>query len=259
MPELKCKLAFMVGNKLRKILKERGYSQVAFAEMVGVEYKTLNNYITGRREPDLATLKRIANVLKVPVGYFFDEIDINNIKGLDIKLEKIPEVKLHFGNREDIPEDIRVQDYEFIPLMESKAAATPGVLEIATDIIEGWACIHTSRLPKNNGDLFAFKVTGDSMLPELRANDIVAVQRYSIPPDPVRITLNNIYLVRLPDGVNDYGLSLKRVQVADDRHIILVSDNPKFRPHLIDLERDVGFAIVGKVVWMWREFCYSTK
>lgn len=48
---------------LKKRAQELGLSNAEVARRAGLTERRYGNYITGRREPDLATLVRIANVL----------------------------------------------------------------------------------------------------------------------------------------------------------------------------------------------------
>jgi transcriptional regulator with XRE-family HTH domain len=51
-------------NKLRKRAEELRISNAAAARRVGLSERRYAHYVTGTREPDLATLVRIARVLK---------------------------------------------------------------------------------------------------------------------------------------------------------------------------------------------------
>lgn len=59
-----------VGNQIRKCREKRGLSQKAVAEMTGIPYSTYSNYENNNREPNLEQLKKIADVLMVPITNF---------------------------------------------------------------------------------------------------------------------------------------------------------------------------------------------
>lgn len=52
-------------TNLRKWAEELGLSNAEVARRAGLSERRYGNYVTGRREPDLATLVRIADVLGV--------------------------------------------------------------------------------------------------------------------------------------------------------------------------------------------------
>ncbi len=57
----------VVGRNLRYIRLERGYSQEAFAEVLGVHRTYLGGLERGERNLTLKSLERLASVLHVPV------------------------------------------------------------------------------------------------------------------------------------------------------------------------------------------------
>ncbi len=67
----------MKDNLLGKILKnlriEKGLSQRAFGEIMGVVNQTVSFWESGSREPDLDTLIKIAHFYNVTVGFLLGE------------------------------------------------------------------------------------------------------------------------------------------------------------------------------------------
>ena len=55
---MKCKMV-----KLAELRKSKGLTQQEFAEKIGISNKSLSRYERGDRNPSLAELKRIADVL----------------------------------------------------------------------------------------------------------------------------------------------------------------------------------------------------
>lgn len=53
------------GNNLRRRAKELGLTDAEVARRVGISERRYGFYVTGDREPDLATLLRIADILQV--------------------------------------------------------------------------------------------------------------------------------------------------------------------------------------------------
>ena len=61
------------GEKIKKLRKERGWSQDAFAEQVGIHGRHVGKYEIGRALPNAETLIRIAKALDVSLDYLFLE------------------------------------------------------------------------------------------------------------------------------------------------------------------------------------------
>lgn len=56
-----------LGTYIAREIKQRGWSQRTASSKLNVPFTTLNNVIHGRNSPDLATLRKLADGLKVSV------------------------------------------------------------------------------------------------------------------------------------------------------------------------------------------------
>jgi transcriptional regulator with XRE-family HTH domain len=61
-----------MAKRLRQLRDERGLSQRALAEKAGISREYLARLETGRQDPTLSTLEKIAKALKVRVGTIVD-------------------------------------------------------------------------------------------------------------------------------------------------------------------------------------------
>lgn len=61
------------GERIRSVRKERGLTQKALGELLGVTQATVAQYETNPNPPKIETLRRIADALAVPVLYLIDE------------------------------------------------------------------------------------------------------------------------------------------------------------------------------------------
>jgi len=59
------------GNRMRKVRKQRGMSQLDLSHKSGLDLTTINEIENGNREPMLKTVWRIANALKVEMSEMF--------------------------------------------------------------------------------------------------------------------------------------------------------------------------------------------
>ena len=58
-----------LGEKLKAVMDEQKITQKSLAKKLNIAPTTLNGYISNKREPDLETLKNIAQALGVTVDY----------------------------------------------------------------------------------------------------------------------------------------------------------------------------------------------
>lgn len=69
------------GNKLGILIEENNLTQKELAAQLNIAPSTLSSYVQNAREPDFATLKRIANYFNVSADYLLD-IPLQNINSL---------------------------------------------------------------------------------------------------------------------------------------------------------------------------------
>ncbi len=65
----------MFSEKLRRLRKERGFTQQELAEQLNVSASTIGMYEQGRRKPDQNILYRMGKILNVSVDYLLSEDD----------------------------------------------------------------------------------------------------------------------------------------------------------------------------------------
>src|SRR5699024_2554523 len=91
-------------------------------------------------------------------------------------------------------------------------------------------------------DLFAMKISGDSMEPTLVSDDLVLVDRSKRTPRS-----GNILVIRIEETV-----SCKRIQELPGHNFRLMSDNRAYESFEI-AENEEGFEILGQVIWYGRQ------
>jgi len=62
-----------LGKKIKMARVELDMNQTEFAEKIGAKQKSISRYENGLSVPSLATLEKVAKVLKKPASYFLDE------------------------------------------------------------------------------------------------------------------------------------------------------------------------------------------
>lgn len=78
----------MLGERLKSIRTEKGITQQQLADSLSVAKSTIGMWENGKREPDLETIKRIADVLDYPMAFLLNEtIKIGNEFSSDSTIE----------------------------------------------------------------------------------------------------------------------------------------------------------------------------
>jgi transcriptional regulator with XRE-family HTH domain len=61
------------GKKLIELRKQKGMSQEQLAYDLNISQSSVSNYESGTTNPDMETLKMIADYFQVPITYFFSD------------------------------------------------------------------------------------------------------------------------------------------------------------------------------------------
>lgn len=205
------------GQRLRSLMKERGYTYEKLGELLDMPPQTLNRYVLTHREPKVGAAAAMALAL---------DVDPLWLQGYDV-----PRVRAEF------PGMIPVEGEAAIPILGVIRAGNP---ILAAQDIEGYA---SAGVP-NPEEHFYLRVTGDSMINAgIRDGDLVLLRRQD--------TAENGQIVAcLVDGED---ATLKRFRVQKNI-VILQPENPAYEPRIIPLsDFDAGYArIVGVAVKLVR-------
>ena len=69
-------------KKLKLGMLESGFNQVSLAKKIGIKSNSVSQWLTGKNNPKLSTLEKVAKATGKPVNYFFDNSPVgdgNNI------------------------------------------------------------------------------------------------------------------------------------------------------------------------------------
>lgn len=69
----KFKTSREVGEKIKKRRKDLGISQEGLAEILGVTYQQVQRYENGTNRLNIENIQLVADILSVPVSYFFQD------------------------------------------------------------------------------------------------------------------------------------------------------------------------------------------
>lgn len=78
----------MFKDKLKYLRKQQELTQIELSQYLGIDQTTYSRYETGATEPDIATLKKLANFFDVSIDYLLENdrslsdtdeiVDLNN-------------------------------------------------------------------------------------------------------------------------------------------------------------------------------------
>lgn len=208
---------------LKSLRKGEKLNQTELAQMIGVSRSAIGMYESGKREPDFATLERIADCFNVSIDY------------------------LH--GKDPLPRRF----YE--PTVTGSYTSFPVIGDIAAGYnrlaFEDWNS-ETVDIPnsylrgRDKSEFFVLRVVGSSMYPMYQEGDRVLILRQE--------TLNRsgdigalIY--------NDEYATLKKIEYADNENWMrIVPINPNYEPELITGERLEHCRILGVPKLLIREF-----
>jgi len=196
-------------QNLRKIRKERGYSQQRIATAMGVVQGCVGNWEAGTREPKVSELARLAKILGVTSSA---------LTGLTVP------PNLSFYSNATVPT-------KSMPLFTSHISA--GFPSPADDYIEKRLNLNDLVI-KNHTSTFFVKVSGDSMLEAgIHHGDILVVDKAKAPA-------NNSIVIAVLNGE----LTVKRIHKAGKK-LYLVPENSDYSR--IEVTKDMELVVWGVV------------
>jgi len=102
----------MIGNRLKTLREEHTLLQKELAKKLGLTQQTISLYESNKREPDIKTLKKIANFFEVSVDYLIENdseclLEDNKelspeLKYLYVKITKSKDLQLLFQEIKDL-------------------------------------------------------------------------------------------------------------------------------------------------------------
>lgn len=175
------------GNRLKQARENKGYNQKQFAERLGVTPTRLNYWEKDKREPDVAIIKQIAQILDVSSDWLIG----NNLINVDITLSANEKQHIkkyrsldHYGRKAvDSVLDIELERCSVVvelprlitlPMADLPASAGTGQWLDENGHFEDIDVIDTPQARSAN---IIIKVSGDSMEPLFHDGDALLVQR----------------------------------------------------------------------------------
>lgn len=222
----------ILSNNLKELRSRRSWTQVHVADQLAVSREMYSKYETGRAEPPIPALKRIASLYSLSLDILIN-VDLSKVD-----LDQLVELE---GNRVLLPIKVSPDNENAIEIVTHKATA--GYLSGYADpeFIEQ---LDTLRIPFLGEDkLRAFPISGDSMLPLQDGSYVVG--KYL--EDISNYKDGHTYIV----VTQDEGIVFKRVfkDKENSKQLILFSDNEEYAPYSVQL---------SDIVEMWQFACSIT-
>ncbi len=211
----------MLANNLANLMEKQGVNAVELSKKSGVPQPRISEITSGKTaDPRISTLSKLASALNVPIESLVGEPEA-------IALGKVN------------------SDYVFIPRYEVQASAGGGAVVHSEQIVDHLAfkrewVQNALGIPLNS--LALIGVRGDSMEPTLSNGDLILIDLRV-----QHIDADSIYVLQLNGS-----LLVKRVQRNFDGSIEITSDNPRYRPSVLQGEGADSLGLIGRVVWCGR-------
>lgn len=238
---------------IREGFKRSGLTQRELARKLGVGQTYISKLLSGNKMP--VSEKLIVELCRA--------LKLDKKKCLRLfYLEKFPSLATIFPRKAEEPPELvvltpeevkerfsaleRLDHYAPVPLVRDEIAAGSPSL-ITDEDIESFALIYSSWLPK--GQVACIRVRGKSMEPTLTEGSIVAVHLEDRKP------AHNKLFALYDEKVG--GCQVKRLQTADEEHLLIVSDNPdkdSYPTLIMKREGDPRYRIIGRIAWAWERF-----
>jgi SOS-response transcriptional repressor LexA len=220
----------VIGKNLRKIRGKK--SLFVIRRDLGISDRYLGLIERGKHNPSIEILEKLAKHYGVPIESFWG-----------VKEKPPVQYTIQIGKTSKVQEPS--ESYSPVPLLKDSASLGPG-LEINESNIEGTVLIHSSKL-KSAGEYQAIYVKGDSMLPELKAGDIVAIDVKQRNPESLKGKL-------IACHTGDFEVSIKKL-IINKGGFWFKAVNSKWEeeqgPMLVPKKDGL---ILGKVMWAWKEY-----
>lgn len=203
----------MIGEKIKKIIKERNLTQEKFGSIIGKTNACVNQWIKGKRDLSTADIEKICDSFSVSPNFLYDR-----------------------ENNLTIPSDIVKID-----VLDVSACCGNGITNISENVI-GHQFVSKNLLkeftftaPEN---IKIIRAVGDSMIPTINPQDMIWIDMSVKEPSS-----DGLYLLTVGQD-----LMIKRIQINPFNNQVQVkSDNPAYAPILLNDYKEIS--CIGKVIY----------
>ena len=206
----------VVYSELEKQNKIKGKSDIA--KKLGTYNHVINSILKGQRNITVDQLSRLFDLYGINANYLFGNSD-------EMFLESEVDGRIPVRSKDERVSEGR----QNITLVPGPAMAGYALEHQDTAFLEG---LQRFSIPELEGQMIAFEISGDSMMPTITNGDIVVCEPL-VRGEPLRD--NHVYVI-----VTDVVVAKRIQQIKEDNHLIqlrLISDNGVvYKPYEVDLE-----------------------
>lgn len=212
-------MSTVFSERLAKIFAEKDITQQEAANKVGVTRQAISRWLNGTSEPEREKIIALSEFLNLPPAYLmfgedgrFDSIEVDD-------------------------------DTIAIPVLDVEGGCWPSgrsnplvCMVRMIRVAKEWILARAASA--NLSKLHIINAYGDSMAPLIDEGDFLIV-------DTSKTTLYGDGIYAIQAGEDTF---IKRVQKQIDGSILLLSDNPKYRPYEVPAEDREKLKIIGKCI-----------
>jgi len=214
----------IVNQRFKKVFEElerlniiRGKSDIA--KHLGTYNHVINSILKGQRNITVEQLNKLFETYKINANYIFGSSE---------------ELFLGHVNTDGVPtrpfsDKVQLKTRNNISLVPNKAMAGYALSHQDADYLNN---LKRFTIPGMEGDLTAFEISGDSMMPNITNGDIVICKEVE---RGLPLRDNHVYVV-----VSDVVVAKRIQQVKENNKLVrlrLISDNDDvYKPYTIELE-----------------------
>jgi len=208
-----------ISLKIKELRKSKNLTQKEFSSKIKVDDSQFSKIEQGKLQPTLNQLMEISSNFNVSM----DELCFDNNSMLK---KNIPLAK---------PVENSINGIPLIPI-EAMAGFGGGDIQVLELDCEFFT------IPTFKGADFLIQVKGSSMYPKYNSGDIVACKKLNL--NDLFFQWNKVYVLD-----TEQGALIKRIDIgADEDHVMIVSDNEKYRPFPLHKSKINAISIVMGVI-----------
>ena len=141
-------------TKLKHRLLDLGITQKELADKMGVHKQVIANWLNGSRNPKRENIKKLCEILDLPMSFFYEEIDTSTVQPLnDITTMKLP-------------------------ILTTVVCGKPDYCTIDEQVIDDFAEVPKKLFPDSD---FIVRCIGESMLPEIPPQAYCIIKKIDVP------------------------------------------------------------------------------
>lgn len=203
----------MIGDKIKKIISEKGLTQEKFGSIIGKTNACVNQWIKGKRDLSTADIEKICDSFSVSPNFLYDREENLTIPTDIVKIDVL-DVSACCGNGiSNISENVIGHQFVSKNLLKDITFTAPENIKI-------------------------IRAVGDSMIPTINPQDMIWIDMSIKEPSS-----DGLYLLTVGQD-----LMIKRIQINPfNNQVQIKSDNPAYAPIIMNDYREIS--CIGKVIY----------